>query len=58
MEGKQNEVYEAIMEMASKVLDGMYGKDNDFDVESWRDDLDDLSYVVESELADQPNQDV
>ncbi len=49
MEGKQKTVYEAIMEMASKVLDGMYGKDDDFDVEAWRDDLDTLSYDVESE---------
>lgn len=49
MQGKQNIVYEAVMEMASKVLDGFYGKDNDFDVEAWRDDLEHLSYVVEEE---------
>lgn len=49
MEGKQNEVYEAIMEMASKVSDGFYGTNDFFNVEAWRDDLDNLSYVVEGE---------
>ena len=46
---KQKAVYEAVMEMASSVLDGRYGKNDDFDVEAWRDDLDDLSYTVEEE---------
>ena len=44
---KQSDVYEAVMEMASKVLWDIYGKDDDFDIEAWRDDLDDLSYTVE-----------
>ena len=37
MEGKQEIVYQAVMEMACKVFDGHYNKHEDFDVDLWRD---------------------
>ena len=49
MEGKQLLVHEAIMEMALAICEAKYGQDDNFDVEAWRDDMDDLSYIVEGE---------
>ena len=42
----QKEVYEDLMEMASKVLDGFYGKDNEFNVDEWHEDMDDLNWSI------------
>ena len=49
MEDKQQAAYEAVMDMANSIAQNKYGEDANFDVEAWRDDLDELSYVVEPE---------
>lgn len=40
MNGMQKTAYEAVMEVACKILDGAYGKDDDLDVEALEEDLD------------------
>lgn len=39
MKGRQEEIYEEIMDIAGKILEGMYGKGDDVDETAIRDDL-------------------
>jgi hypothetical protein len=43
MDGMQKTAYEAVMEVACKILDGAYGKGDDIDVEALEQDLDDTT---------------
>ena len=47
MNGKQKTAYEAVIEVAQKILDGAYGKDDDIDIDALRDDLDDTTDNLE-----------
>lgn len=42
MEGLQKMVYEQIMDIVSKILDGFYGEGDDFDLLALEDDVEDL----------------
>ena len=39
----QKTAYEAVMEVASKILDDAYGKDDDIDVDALEQDLNDVT---------------
>lgn len=39
MENKQKAAYEQIMEIAQKIKEGFYGQNNEFDVNTFYDDL-------------------
>ena len=47
IEGRQAAVDEALAEMQMAVREGKYGIGDNFDIEAWRDDLDELSYCIE-----------
>lgn len=43
MDGIQKTLYEDLADILVKVSDGFYGKDNDFDIILFENDLDDLT---------------
>jgi len=43
MDGIQKTVYERLQELAQKVKDGYYGKDDDFDLETYESDVTDIT---------------
>lgn len=43
MDGMQLTIYERLKEIQAKVRDGAFGVDDDLDVESFREELDDLT---------------
>jgi len=47
MEGKQKIAQELISDVYSKILDGYYGTDNDFDDKAFREDLEDIANEAE-----------
>lgn len=47
MDGIQYTVYLALNNLAQKVADGAFGKDDDFDAEAFGEDLDAITMVAE-----------
>ena len=47
MKSKQKIAEELISDVYSKILDGYFGRDNDFDDHSFREDLEDIANEVE-----------
>ena len=46
MNGRQREMYEALLEVASKVQDGFFGIGNDIDEQAFIEDLDEITEEI------------
>ena len=47
MEGIQKTIHEALVDLAQKVRDGFYGRDDDFDAEAFCDDIQEVDDLAE-----------